>query len=56
MRPIVDSGQEGHTPDMAKMMPEYYEIRGWDPGTGKPTKERMEVLGMGQLASTFAIK
>ncbi|MGD0354471.1 MAG: aldehyde ferredoxin oxidoreductase family protein [Dehalococcoidia bacterium] len=56
MRPIVDSGQEGHVPNMSKMMPEYYEIRGWDSNTGKPTRSRMETLGMNELVRTFAIR
>jgi aldehyde:ferredoxin oxidoreductase len=40
---------------MAKMLPEYYEIRGWDSKTGKPTKARMEALGMGELCGQFGI-
>jgi len=56
MRPIPDSGQEGNVPNMAKMLPEYYEIRDWDKKTGKPSKDRMEKLGVGALAGTFGIK
>ena len=56
MRPIPDSGQEGHVPNMAKMLPEYYAIRDWDKATGKPSKARMEKLGMGALAGKFGIK
>ena len=55
MRPIVDSGQEGHVPNMAKMLPEYYVIRDWDTTTGKPSKARMENLGMGSLCGKFGI-
>jgi aldehyde:ferredoxin oxidoreductase len=55
LRPIPDSGQEGNVPNMAKMLPEYYEIRGWDSKTGKPTKARMEALGMGDLCGKFGI-
>jgi aldehyde:ferredoxin oxidoreductase len=41
---------------MAKMLPEYYEIRDWDKTSGKPSKARMETLGMGELAGSFGIK
>ena len=27
LRPIPDSGQQGHVPNMEKMLPEYYQIR-----------------------------
>jgi aldehyde:ferredoxin oxidoreductase len=40
---------------MAKMMPEYYTLRDWDNVSGKPTKTRMESLGMGELAATMRI-
>jgi aldehyde:ferredoxin oxidoreductase len=56
LRPIPDGGQEGNVPNMAKMLPEYYEIRGWDKATGKPSKARMEALGMGAIAGSFGIK
>jgi aldehyde:ferredoxin oxidoreductase len=56
LRPIPDGGQEGNVPNMARMLPEYYEIRDWDKASGKPTKARMEQLGMGALAGTFGIK
>jgi aldehyde:ferredoxin oxidoreductase len=49
LRPIPDGGQEGNVPNMAKMLPEYYEIRDWDKSTGKPSKDRMEKLGIGAL-------
>ena len=55
LRPIPDSGQEGNVPNMAKMLPEYYDIRDWDKSTGKPSKARMETMGMGALANTFGI-
>ncbi len=55
LRPIPDGGQEGNVPNMAKMLPEYYEIRDWDKASGKPSKDRMEKLGIGALAGTFGI-
>jgi len=56
LRPIPDGGQEGNVPNMAKMLPEYYEIRDWDKASGKPSKDRMEKLGIGALAGSFGIK
>ena len=56
LRPIPDGGQQGNVPDMAKMLPEYYALRDWDKTTGKPSKARMDELGMGALAGTFGIK
>ena len=56
LRPIPDGGQEGNVPNMAKMLPEYYQIRDWNKATGKPSKARMETLGMGALAGSFGIK
>jgi aldehyde:ferredoxin oxidoreductase len=55
LRPIPDGGQEGNIPNMAKMMPEYYSIRDWDNISGKPTRTRMESLGMGELAASMRI-
>jgi aldehyde:ferredoxin oxidoreductase len=46
LRPIPESGQEGHVPDLNKMLPEYYVLRGWDRATGKPSRKRLEKLGM----------
>jgi aldehyde:ferredoxin oxidoreductase len=50
MRPIADCGQEGHVPNMVKMLPEYYAIREWDSVSGRPYKTHMEKLGIGDLA------
>ena len=50
IRPIPDGGQEGHVPNMRKMLPEYYAIRDWNKATGKPSKKRLESLGMPEIA------
>ncbi len=36
----------GVLPDMGLMMPVYYELRGWDPETGVPSRARLERLGI----------
>lgn len=56
MRPIPDSGQEGHVPNMEKMLPEYYALRDWDSATGKPSKKRLESLGMPEIAASIGAK
>jgi aldehyde:ferredoxin oxidoreductase len=56
MRPIPDSGQEGHVPNMEKMLPEYYALRDWDSATGKPSKKRLESLDMPEIAASIGAK
>ena len=56
MRPIPDSEQEGHVPNMEKMVPEYYAIRDWDSATGEPSKKRLESLGMPEIAASIGAK
>jgi len=53
MKPIPEGGTEGHVPNMQKMLPEYYAIRGWDKETGKPSKKRLESLGMPEIAASI---
>jgi len=46
LEPLPDGGQAGHVPDMDLMLQEYYEARGWDPATGKPTPAKLASLGL----------
>jgi aldehyde:ferredoxin oxidoreductase len=46
LEPLPDGGQAGHVPDVDLMLKEYYEARGWDPATGRPTREKLEELGL----------
>jgi len=39
------SDPDGHTVDIAKMLPEYYELRGWD-ANGVPTSGHLQDLGI----------
>jgi aldehyde:ferredoxin oxidoreductase len=55
-RPIPEGGTEGHVPNMEKMLPEYYALRDWDSTTGKPSKKRLESLGMPEIASSISAK
>ena len=56
MRPIPEGGTEGYVPNIGKMLPEYYAIRDWDKATGKPSKKRLESLGMPEIASSIGAK
>jgi len=55
-RPIQEGGTEGHVPNMEKMLPEYYALRDWDPATGKPSKKRLDSLGMSEIAASIGAK
>jgi aldehyde:ferredoxin oxidoreductase len=46
MQPLPDGGAVGFVPDFESMMEAYYTARGWDPGTGFPTREKLESLGL----------
>ncbi len=46
----VHGPEMGYAPDFEAMMQAYYQVRGWDPVSGKPQRERLESLGMGWLA------
>lgn len=43
--PVVDGPTEGHVHHLDKLLPEYYEVRGWDE-KGIPTEETLERLGL----------
>lgn len=46
MAPFPDGGSQGFVPDLEGMLIAYYEARGWDMDTGKPTRKKMIELGM----------
>ena len=53
----LDALDEGTTagvaPDMDVMLKEYYQYRGWDWATGRPTREKLVELGLNQVAEEF---
>ncbi len=51
LRPLQDGGTEGHVPDFENMLREYYAYREWDWETGKPSREKLEQLGMDEIAN-----
>ncbi|MEW6403584.1 MAG: aldehyde ferredoxin oxidoreductase family protein [Chloroflexota bacterium] len=50
MEPYSEGGAAGFVPDLRSMLDAYYETRGWDKATGKPTKEKLIELGLNDVA------
>lgn len=50
-QPLAKGGTEGFVPDEALLLREYYEARDWDPVTGKPSKHKLESLGLAGMAA-----
>jgi aldehyde:ferredoxin oxidoreductase len=46
LRPLMDGGTEGTTPDLDVLLAGAYAEYGWDPQTGHPTPETLEELGL----------
>lgn len=47
---LEEGSSAGKVPDMERLLGVYYEFRQWDPVTGKPKKEKLEALGLTQVA------
>ena len=43
--PMPEGASKGHVVKLKEMLPEYYELRGWDK-EGRPTKEKLKELGI----------
>jgi aldehyde:ferredoxin oxidoreductase len=43
--PLPDGPAKGRVAELDKMLPQYYQLRGWDE-KGFPTKEKLEELGL----------
>ncbi|MGC8856759.1 MAG: aldehyde ferredoxin oxidoreductase family protein [Anaerolineae bacterium] len=50
LEPYGEGGAAGFIPDLAAMLQAYYAVRGWDPATGRPTRERLLALGLTDIA------
>ncbi|MBT4267418.1 MAG: hypothetical protein HN745_32480 [Deltaproteobacteria bacterium] len=51
MQPHDEGATAGVEVGMDLMLKEYYEHRGWDPQTGKPTREKLLELGLDEVAA-----
>ncbi|MEM2849707.1 MAG: aldehyde ferredoxin oxidoreductase C-terminal domain-containing protein, partial [Candidatus Bathyarchaeia archaeon] len=47
---LKNGGAMGQVVELEKMLPKYYELRGWDPKTGWPKKETLEAFDLGDVA------
>ncbi|WKZ38439.1 MAG: aldehyde ferredoxin oxidoreductase family protein [Anaerolineales bacterium] len=50
LAPLKEGGSEGFVPDIKEMLSAYYQARGWDNETGKPTREKLIELGLEDVA------
>lgn len=51
LEPHQEGGAAGFVPDIEGMLSAYYETRGWDVRTGRPTKQKLIELGMSDIAN-----
>jgi aldehyde:ferredoxin oxidoreductase len=50
LEPFADGGSAGFVPDIEGMLLAYYQHRGWDLETGKPSREKLLELGLEDIA------
>lgn len=50
LEPYQEGGAAGYVIPFDEMIKAYYDARSWDLGTGRPTKEKLESLGLGEAA------
>jgi aldehyde:ferredoxin oxidoreductase len=56
LTPFPDGGSEGFVPDIQGMLYAYYEARGWDQETGKPSLDKLFELGLEDVAAELWIR
>ncbi|NIS81430.1 MAG: aldehyde ferredoxin oxidoreductase [Anaerolineales bacterium] len=44
LKPFPDGGSAGYVPPIDEMLKAYYQVRGWDSDTGRPSEERLRRL------------
>jgi aldehyde:ferredoxin oxidoreductase len=50
LEPYREGGAEGYVIPFDEMLEAYYAARGWNPETGRPTREKLLALGLGEIA------
>ncbi len=50
LQPYEDGSAAGYVLPFEEMLAAYYTARGWDPATGRPTREQLLTLGMEDVA------
>jgi aldehyde:ferredoxin oxidoreductase len=51
LEPLPDGPTAGFVPDLEPMLEAYYSARGWDPVSGRPTREKLLGLGLEDVAA-----
>jgi len=51
LEPYPEGGAAGYKIPFEEMLAAYYAARGWDPETGRPTKEKLLALGLADVAN-----
>jgi len=51
LQPLREGSASDIIPDMALLLQDYYAYRGWDPKTGRPTREKLNELGLTRIAA-----
>jgi aldehyde:ferredoxin oxidoreductase len=52
--PAVNDGVALDLERFSGVLDRYYELRGWNPANGWPTRPRLEALGLGDVADELA--
>jgi aldehyde:ferredoxin oxidoreductase len=56
LKRLAEGPTGGNVPDLDRQLKEYYALRGWDPITGHPTRERLRALGIESLSAYLSPK
>jgi aldehyde:ferredoxin oxidoreductase len=48
LKPLENGGASDYVPPFEDMLEAYYQARGWDAETGRPSPERLEALGLSE--------
>jgi len=49
--PLPEGPAKGHVNNLEIYLDPYYEFRGWDKSTGKPTPEKLRELGLEEVTN-----
>ena len=49
--PVLGEKRRGDRGEMLKLLDAYYKLSGWDVNTGRPTRAKLEELGLGEVAA-----
>ena len=50
LQALKEGSTAGTAPDMNLLLKDYYQYRGWDWDTGRPTEKKLNELGLGWIA------